>query len=256
MRITTRISWSIDTGEIIEHDSYDYSGPIELACGGPSTQQKDIAADQQSFYKTLQSSFSSNFAGQTNILKSLTASFAPILQAGINQYGFSAAQDSALRSQTTSGVANHYQAAQRATQQRLATVGGGNQFLPTGAAAQLTQQNAVEAANTQSNEQLGITEAGYQQGRQNYLSAANELGGVAQQYNPQGYAGSANEAGKSAFESATTNQELQAQADAQLGGMIGGLAGTGLGMAIGGPAGAKLGGSLGGSLGSGIGGMF
>ena len=91
-----------------------------------------------------------------------------------------------MRTQATSGVANQYQAANQATQQQLAATGGGNQFLPTGANAQLTQQNAQAAAQAQSAAQLGITEAGYAQGRQNYLAAAQGLGGVASAMNPLG----------------------------------------------------------------------
>lgn len=202
-------------------------------CGGPSQQQQSIAAQQQAFYSTLQQGYAQNFAGQQNILNSLQKSFAPILSAGINQYGFSAAEDASMRSQATSGVAQQYASAARATNANLAAVGGGNQFLPSGGAAQLQQQAALSAAGTEASEQQNITQAGYAQGRQNYLAAAGQLGSVAQQQNPLGYAGQATTAGQDAYGSAKQNATQAAQMWESIGGMVGGLATSALGAGIG-----------------------
>jgi hypothetical protein len=206
-------------------------------CGGPSPAQQSIATQQQQYYQTLQNSYQTTFANQQNVLNSLTASFQPILQAGINQYGFSPQENAALRSQATSGVAQQYQNASQATGNALAAMGGGNQFLPTGGAAQLQQQNALAAAQTESNQQLGITEAGYQQGTQNFLAAAQALGGVAQSENPTGVASVANQAGTSAYDSAKTNATQSAQMWAALGGGFGGLGAAALGKMGGGGGG-------------------
>ena len=65
-------------------------------CGGPSTQQQAIAGQQQQFYSNLQSGYQQMFAGQTNILNSLQSSFAPVLAAGINQYGLLAGGECSL----------------------------------------------------------------------------------------------------------------------------------------------------------------
>jgi hypothetical protein len=194
-----------------------------MCVGSASAQQKQIAQEQQQFYQTLTQSFQQNFAQQQNILSSLQQSFAPILAAGINQYGFSPAEDAALRTQATSGTAQQYQMAQQATAAQLAAVGGGNQFLPSGAAAQLTQQTALAAAQQQSAEQLGITTAGYQQGQANYLAAAGELGQVAAQENPLGYAQAATGAGQTAFGSAETVAQERSGWSAILGGALGGF---------------------------------
>lgn len=204
-------------------------------CGGPSTQQQSLAAQQQSFYSTLQQGYATNFAGQQNILNSLQKSFAPILAAGVNQYGFSAPEDSAMRSQATSGVAQQYANAARATNSNIAAVGGGNQVLPSGGAAQLQQQAALGAAGTEANEQQGITQAGYAQGRQNYMAAANELGSVAGLQNPLGYAGQATTAGQDAYGSAKQNATQSAQMWESIGGMVGGLATSALGAGLGMP---------------------
>jgi hypothetical protein len=171
-----------------------------------------------------------------------------VLAAGMNQYGFSPQENAALRTQATTGVANQYQQANQATQQQLAATGGGNQFLPTGAQSQLTQQNAQAAAQQQSSEQLGITEAGYAQGRANYMSAAQGMGQVASAMNPLGYAGAANQGGSAAYGSATTNATQSTQAWEAIGSAVGGLASSALGMGIGMPGGG-LGTFNGGSVG-------
>jgi hypothetical protein len=224
------------TWTVLEREGYDYVGPVELACGGPSSQQQQIAGQQQQFYQTLQNSYNQTFAGQQSILNSLTSSFSPILKAGINQYGFSPQEDAALRTQATTGVAGQYQAANKATQEQLAATGGGNQFLPTGAQSQLTQQNAQAAAQQQSSEQLGITEAGYQQGRADYLAATQGLGGVANTLNPNSYALNANTGGSAAYSSAQQNATQSAQMWEAIGSTVGGLASTALGAYMGGKA--------------------
>lgn len=198
-------------------------------CGGPSTQQQSIAGQQQQFYSTLQSGYQQNFAQQSNILTSLQNSFQPILAAGINQYGFSQQENTAMMTQATTGVANQYQAANQATQQQLAATGGGNQFLPSGASSQLTQQNAQAAAQAESSAKLGVTEAGYAQGRQNYLAAAQGLGGAATALNPTAIASSANTGGSNAYGSAQQNATQSAQMMEAIGSGIGGLASTALG---------------------------
>ncbi|MGA7766030.1 MAG: hypothetical protein WCA27_07360 [Candidatus Sulfotelmatobacter sp.] len=198
-------------------------------CGGPSSQQTQIAGQQQQLFSSLQNAYGQMFAGQTQILSSLQSSFAPILAAGINQYGYSPQENAALRTQATSGVANQYQQANQATQEQLAATGGGNEFLPTGAASQLTQQNALAAAQQQSAEQLGITQAGYEQGRQNYLGAAQGLGSVASAMNPLGYAGAATGGGQAAYGSAQQNATQAAQTWASIGGAVGGTATAALG---------------------------
>jgi hypothetical protein len=205
---------------------------------GPSSQQNQLAAEQASFYGTLQQGYSQMFSGQTNILSSLQKSFAPILEAGINQYGFSPAEDSALRSQATSGTASQYAAAARASNENVAAVGGGNQFLPSGTQAEIAGQNANTAAGLESSEQLGITQAGYAQGRQNYLAAAGGLQGAASTYNPTGLAGAANTSGQDAFSSASINYQENQQALQQIGGLVGGGA---MGLMTGGMGGGAAG---------------
>jgi hypothetical protein len=52
MKITTKITISIATGEVMEHEFYEYSGPVALACGATPGQQQ-LAQQQTSGYTTL-----------------------------------------------------------------------------------------------------------------------------------------------------------------------------------------------------------
>ena len=258
MRIFTKLQLEWDGEKYVtdwaNSEWHEYDGPIAECKGGASDAEKQSLANQTALFKTLSSDLSTTFGAQQSILNNLTAGWTPIFQAGINQYGFSPAEDSALRTQADTGVANNYQQARRATGETLAAVGGGNTFLPNGATAQLNAQNANAAAGQRSGENLGITQAGYETGRQNYLAAANALSGVSAQENPLGYAGAAGNANNSAFNMADTiNKENQANSPwGSIGGILGGIAGSFLGP-IGTAVGSKLGGAIGGGFGGGSG---
>jgi len=211
-----------------------------------SKEQKELQTEQADFYKTLTQNYAQQFKNQSAILSSLQSAFAPILGAGINQYGFSTAEDTALRTQASDAIARNQASAQTALNNQLASRGGGNAFIPSGAEAQLQAGLLANAANQQSQTSLGITEAGYAQGRQNFLSAEGALMGAAGMYNPTSYGGLATNTGNSAFNMATTvNQENNAWKGA-LGGILGGVAGAFLG-----PVGSALGSAVGGALGGG-----
>lgn len=213
--------------------------------GGASGTEKQLSQQQSQFASTLMSNYQTQFAGQSAILGQLKSAFAPIVSQGINQYGFTPQEDSALRTQATEGTAKQYQNAKQATGEGLASVGGGNTVLPTGTAAGLQANNAVAAAGQESNQLLNITNEGYDQGRQNFLSAASGLSGVASQMSPTSYAGLATGANTAGFNEANTvNQQEQAEKE-QIGATIGGLAGG----AFGGPAGFAIGSSLGKGIG-------
>lgn len=174
--------------------------------------------------------YQTQFKGQQAILGQLQAAAAPIVSQGINQYGFTGKEDSALRTQATEGTAKAYQMAKQATGENLAAVGGGNTILPTGTAAGLQNNNAIAAAGQISDENLGITERGYDQGRSNFLNATGILSGVSSQMNPLGYASSATGANESAFKEAdTVNTEEQA-AKQQMWSTIGGVASAAFGL--------------------------
>ena len=240
---------------LVRNKSIIWTGPVALCkMEGPSADQQGIAASQLSFYNTLQKDYGTQFANQNNILNALNKSLSPIVNAGVGQYGFGNAEDAAMRNQATSGTAGVYKSAKQATGEAQAAQGGGDTFIGSGVKAQTNAQLANSAASTEANQQLGITQQGYQQGRQNYFGAVGQEQGVANAYNPSGYATSANSAGTSAYGSASTNQQLKAAADAAnspwsaVGGAVGGIAGAfmgdpGLGMQLGSSIGAAASGS-------------
>lgn len=176
---------------------------------GASKEQKDIEKSQAAFYTTLTANYKTQFAESDAILKSLTSQFDPILKAGINQEGFSAPEKAALNTQATEGVATNYENAARAVNGQLAATGGGNEFLPSGAADALKYSVADASAKQQSAEQNQITEADYATGRQNFLSAASVLGGSTGVFNPTSGAANAATSGGSAA-AQTANEISQA----------------------------------------------
>jgi hypothetical protein len=256
MFITTSATFLISTGELLQRNGYDYDGPVDLACGGgPSQSQQDIATQQQKFYSTMTSNYGQVFAGQQAILGSLQSAWKPILDAGPGQYGFTPAEDAAMRTQATTGVAQNYKFASQATGNAAATMGGGNSFLPSGANSQIQSQIASAAAGQQSAEQLGITEAGYGVGRQQFDKASAALGGVASMMDPTRYAGAASNAGADAYSSAKINQDMVNAASPwnAVSGILGGALGAGLGAFTGGIGGGLASSLMGGAAKGGIG---
>jgi hypothetical protein len=175
---------------------------------GASSAQVGLQNAQISFYNEMTADYQQTYSQNQQILKSLTASFSPILAAGPNQEGFSSAELQSLESSATTGVGQNYAAAQKALAIQQGAQGGGNSFVPSGANSEMRGQLAQSAAQQESSEQLGIQQADYQTGQQNYWQAAGALGGVANAYNPTGYSGAATGAGGAA--STTANEVEQA----------------------------------------------
>jgi hypothetical protein len=169
---------------------------------GANQQQKDITDEQQQFYNQLTQQYATVFGQNQAITGALTSAFTPILQAGPSQTGFSPAEETALRTQNTEGVATNYAQAQKATAQILAARGGGNTLLPSSVSSNLLAQNANQAAAQRAAGENTITQANYAQGYQNWNTAANVLGSTAGLLNPTGYSGQATGAGSAASTSA------------------------------------------------------
>jgi hypothetical protein len=226
---------SIEKYVLIKDISYPFNGRVAL-CKGAGAQLTSIGKSQQNFMNTLQQDYGTAFSGQQNILNNLTKSLTSTLQQGPGQYGFSQPETSALNTLATSGNAAQYQAAKQAAGAAAASAGGGNTVLPSSAANQTQAQIASQAAQNQSNQLLGIKEAGYQQGNQNYNTALSGLNNTASLENPNGVASTANTAGSGAAGTATTAQNLNNAASpwAIAGGVLGGLADAAVGGLTGG----------------------
>ena len=194
-----------------------------------TSQENQLESQEAAFYSTLTADYNTQFANQSAILKSLTSAFEPILQAGPGQFGFTPQETTSLRTGATDTIANSYLNAQTALNQQIASRGGGNMYLPSGAADQLQAGLQTSAASQQAATQNQITQAGYAQGLSNFDTAASALGGVSSQYNPTGYAGQATSANQAAFNEADIIQQQNTAWEGQLGGIIGGVAGSFLG---------------------------
>lgn len=176
---------------------------------GPSSQQTQLSDEQQQFYTTLSNQYSQIFNQSQAITSALTSAFTPILNAGPSQTGFSPSEENALQTQNTQNVATDYAQAQKATAQILAARGGGNTMLPSSVTSNILAQNANSAAATRAQGENAITQANYQQGYQNWNTAANVLGSTAGLLNPNAYSGQATNAGQQA--GTTLNQMAQEQ---------------------------------------------
>lgn len=190
--------------------------------GGPSAEQEETYKLQNEFTTQLMGEYSTLFSENQGILSNLTSTFTPILDAGPSQEGFSAGEKSTLNSQAIQGTAQTYQAAEQGLQSNLAGEGGGGEVaLPSGGADQLKEELATSAASNESNNLLGIQQADYQQGYQNWLEAAQELGQVSSLTNPEGQASVTNQASGN---QGTTANEIT-QADNSWMGVVGGILG-------------------------------
>jgi len=202
MYIYTKL-WLDFEGNVLEQEGYEYNGPMAY-CKGASKEEKAQAAQQaelskrqSAFFDVMTASYNKMFAGQTAILNTLQKTFEPILKAGPNRYGLSAAEDRAIRTQASEATAQSYKMAKQAVAEGRAAQTG-DAFIPKGSDAQLDAQLATAAAGQESQQQLGITQKGFEVGRQQFQDAATALGGVAQQMSPTGYAGQASTAGQTA----------------------------------------------------------
>jgi hypothetical protein len=211
---------------VLTEEGYEHDGSVAL-CKGASDNQEALAQSQKEFADTLQRDYGTTFANNQAILNSLNSSLKPIVSAGIGQYGYSNAEDAAMRTQASAGTAANYQNARRAVGQAQAAAGGGDTFLPTGAAAANNAALARAAAQQESGQQLDITKSGYEQGRQNFLNAVNAEQGVAAGYNPTGYAGLSTSANASAANQEEDIAKLNNSASpwSTIGGILGGVAG-------------------------------
>lgn len=169
---------------------------------GASSQQKDIEKSQAAFYNEMTSEYKSVFGQAQGILSTLTKSFQPILDKGINQQGYSPDELANLNSQAVTGTGVNYAKAKEALANQQAAEGGGNTFVPTGAKEQQNLELASSAAQNESAIEGKIASDNYSTGRENYLSAANALGGVASQLNPAGLANATTGAGGAAASTA------------------------------------------------------
>ena len=154
------------------------------ASGAQDTiQQEDIQTMQQ--YDQEQAT---QYANQTALYAQVKSVLDPILNAGENQQGYSAAELNTLNAQAVEGTAENYSAAAKAVGENLGGEGGGDNPLPSGAQTQLKEETANSAAEQESQEESQITSANYAQGQSNFQNAEEGEMAIATGENPLGYA--------------------------------------------------------------------
>lgn len=242
MFVNTIVIIDIESGNVLEKAGFEYSGPVALCCGA-SSEQKGIFKQQESAYKTLMSQAQTIFGGSSKIFSDLTSAFEPILAAGPGQEGFTAPQMANLKSQAITETGQAYRHAAQAAGERGAAAGGGSALLPSGT-IEATRAAIARAGAGQTAQQLAnIRTQSAELGRQNWLAAANVLGGAPGVFNPAtSAAGITTGAGEAAAN--TANQIAQANNSwmTPVAGILGGVAGGLTGGLMGG--GAKPGGTV------------
>jgi hypothetical protein len=212
VKITTRAVWDIETGALLEEDSYEYYGPIELA-KGDSTQK-----GQLNLQNTLQQQ---QLDKQNALTGQIQSSLAPYLTG--NQ-GFTPQQLAAMNSMAIDTNASQYNSAGNQLRQQLAARGENGQtpLSGTGVAgiAGLLSGKASDLSNALRTNTLNNA----QQALANQFNANSILSGTAQTY-----AGNVGTFGSGA--SNALNNVTQAQANSGLNKFLGGL-GSGLGSGL------------------------
>lgn len=200
----------------------DYDGPVAEACGAPGG-QKELATAQTNFYNTLTSEATQVFGQVSALYNYVLGKVQPIIDKGPNQKGFSDDELSTLNSNAITTVGQNYNKAAKAVNEQIASQGGGNAYIPTGANNQLKQEVATSAAELTSREENQIVMADYQAGNEQYNQAMAALMGAPSLFNPvSGLNNSANGAGTSA---GSTWSAIAAEDNSWMG-AVGGLLGN------------------------------
>src|SRR6185437_14289840 len=183
MRIYTSLTVDIESGEVVSCDFYEYHGPVDLCCGA-SSQQNETYNEQSDLSKQIMQQGQEVFGSASSVFNDLISSLAPTVAAGPNQEGFSQAEKAALQSQaiTQSGVA--YKNAKAATGDALASEGGGNTGLTSGANIGIQEKLAESGAENTADQLNNINLQDYEVGRQNYNTAVSDISGATGVFNP------------------------------------------------------------------------
>ena len=233
MRISTKIVFNLETFEVIERDSYEYSGPVAKLCGA-SGQESQEANSAQNLSQQLATNYGQRYGQQSQVLQNLQNSLQPLVSGGIGQQGFGAAEQAALNTAAINNAGSSAKNAEQAINSEFAgRGGGGTSGLVSGPQAAVNASILSSAANNLATNQNNNIIANYNQGRSNYLSGVGALGGVANAYAPN--AGAAIQGNQNAFgEADQINQQNQAWESQLAGAITGGVSDFTTGMEGGG----------------------
>jgi len=223
MKIYTRILLDIETGKILESDSLEYSGLVELCCGA-SQQQTNLATAQSNFYNQMTQEANQIYGEGSQVASMFMSEFGPIFEAGPNQLGWSPAEAAAVNSQILTSGVEAISNAEKASVGQTNALSGGNEYTPQGAVKEIEAGINVSGQQQIASQQVSALEANYAQGLQNFNESASALSGI-----PSIMAGGTSTAQAATQSGAATGQTLQDINQAKSGWMN--LAGAGLGAA-------------------------
>jgi hypothetical protein len=192
---------------------------------GPSHAQESMFGNEQALSTLLAANYNQRFADQSQLISSLRDQLTPIVQAGPDQQGMGPQELAALRTQSTEAVGQNYAKATAALNNQLSVRGGGAGDVTSGAEGQLKAELASAGAAQASNEDLAITRANYDLGRQKWSAATAGLNALVGETNPGQFGSLATEANKTAFGEASQIQNMKNQKEADIAGGITALAG-------------------------------
>jgi hypothetical protein len=196
--------------------------------------KNDAAADanqaaQTQFYSTLTANYNTDFGEFEGATQNLMSVLQPIVNAGPGQYGYSAAQDAAIRGSAMTSDAAAAANSEAAVNAQITASNGGAALMPTGAQEQLTEEGDVAAAQKTATDQNAITQAGYAQGTTNYDTALSGEESVLSLENPNNFAGSATSGGNAATGAVNAATTAAADSDSwtqMVGSALGGVTGA------------------------------
>ena len=226
MKIITKAVLDMETMTSVSVESYDYDGPVDKCCG-PSGAEEQTQAQQESLANQLAADFGSRFATQTSMLNQLNQSLSPIISKGPSQQGMSPQELAAFNTQAINSAGAAARNARQAAGNFSAGQGGGaSSGLQSGIQKQINASIDSSVANNLSNQQLGITEANYNQGRQNYQAGLSALLSTAGISNPGEFSGQAGQGYSQSFNEANTINQQKNQVGADIAGFATSLAGN------------------------------
>jgi hypothetical protein len=190
---------------------------------GPSSSSTQLAGNAQSLSSIMSANYNQRFGDQSALLNNLNNVLTPISQAGPSQQGYSAGELSTLNTQAINSTGAAAKNAAQATQGALAGRGGSS-GLQSGVDAQILAGQKSAAAGQLANQQLGIQQANYAQGNQNWKDATAGLNALSQQYNPAAFGAQASTANANAFQETDQIQQEKNQEQADIAGGITSLA--------------------------------
>ncbi|HET7150884.1 MAG TPA: hypothetical protein VFI60_05700 [Candidatus Acidoferrum sp.] len=216
VKIRINPTLNMETLEWVSNDGEYWAEPAILMCGA-SGAEKAAQQQQATFSQMLFDNYANYFGKQSDILSSIKDAMSPILAAGPNQTGFSAAEKAALNTEAIDTNAAASQRAGQAVSSELAGRGN-NSGLTSGVDKQIQAGIASKSAQALATQQNEITQADYATGRENFGAAENALERAAGEYNPNAVAEGFNNSNQNAFGMASTiNQQNNALGEDILG---------------------------------------